>query len=216
MDLLAAGASAHAAAIHLELSSLADESASLGHPTILALARQAEAAARQIPHDPAAVVCCMRTVRALIHTLGALEAGRAATEPSEPPADASAQEDVRGRVLLVDDSKVSAYLLSTMLSEEGFAVEIAGNEPELERALAAFRPDLALSDVNMPGFDCAVVCRRVKEVAPRARVVLFSGLAERALASACERAHADGYVSRDRGPAAVVERVIAELSGTGR
>ena len=112
----------------------------------------------------------------------------------------------------MDDSRLSAELLASILTEEGFAVEIASDGPGLERALATFRFDLVLSDVHMPDLDCAFVCRRAREVAPRARVVLISGLAEDALARECRRVSADGYVPRERGLSAVVERVIAELA----
>ena len=223
-DLLVAGASAHSAAIRLELYSLAGEAAFLGCTEVFALARQGETAAGRIAEDPAAVIGCTRAVRALGRALDALEAGRPPGErPGLAASAASAalaavpvatppRRDVRGRILLVDDSRLSAELLASILTEEGFAVEIASDGPGLERALATFRFDLVLSDVHMPDLDCALVCRRSREVAPRARVVLISGLAEDALARECRRVSADGYVPRERGLSAVVERVIAELA----
>ncbi|HWO23701.1 MAG TPA: response regulator [Kofleriaceae bacterium] len=217
LELLGAGASTHAGAIRIELYSLAGEAAFLGCTDVLALARQGEAAARRIPEDRTAVLACTRAVRALGRALDALEAlplggprvqDAAAFSAARPPRAAA----FRGRILLVDDSKLSSDLLTSMLVEEGYAVETASTAPGLERVLAKFSPDLALSDVNMPELDCAVVCRRVREVAPRARVVLISGLAEEALARARVRVGADGHVTRERGLAAVVERVRAEFA----
>lgn len=216
-ELLAAGASTHAGAIRLELYSLAGEAAFLGCSEVLALARQGEAAAQRISEDPAAVVGCTRAIRALGRALDALEAGRSPAEGPRPAAASAAAAPrgpaVRGRVLLVDDSKLSADLLAAILTEAGFAVESASGATGLELALSTFQIDLAISDVNMPGLDCARVCRRVREVAPRARVVLISGLSEESLARECERARADGYVARERGLTAVLERVVAELAG---
>jgi CheY-like chemotaxis protein len=215
-ELLAAGAFAHAAEIRLELYSLAGEAAFLGCTEVYALARQGEAAARRIADDPAAAVGCTRAVRALGRALDALEAdaapGTRTATAAAAPAIAPPRRDARGRVLVVDDSKLSADLLAALLVDEGFAVETANDGPGLERALSTFHFDLALSDVNMPDLDCALVCRRVREVVPRARVVLVSGLGEDVLARECQRVSADGYVPRERGLSAVLERVITELA----
>jgi CheY-like chemotaxis protein len=218
LELLATGASTHAAAIHIELYSLAGESAFLGCSEIFSLARQGEAAARQISDDPAAIVACMRAVRSLSRALEALDVQRPGRKlhdvPLAGPSDLQ-RPGGRGRVLLVDDSKLSADLLTIMITEAGFAVETASNAAGLERALAGFRPQLVLSDVTMPGLDCAYVCRRAKEVLPAARVVLISGLEEIALLHECRRVNADGYVSRERGLAAALERVLSELPEQG-
>jgi CheY-like chemotaxis protein len=217
LALLAAGASTNAGAIRIELYSLAGEAAFLGCTDVLALARQGEAAARRIPEDRTAALACTRAVRSLGRALDALEALPAERPRGEAaaPRGAAAPRPAaafRGRILLVDDSKLSTDLLTSMLVEDGYAVESASTAPGLERALARFPLDLALSDVNMPDLDCAVVCRRVREVAPHARVVLISGLAEEALARERERVGADGHVTRERGLAAVVERVHTELA----
>jgi CheY-like chemotaxis protein len=228
-ELLAAGASANAAAIRGELYTLAGEAAFLGCTEVFMLARQGEGAALRITEDPAAAVACARAVRVLGRAIDAVEAQPPPLEEAQPPprpeeqpprleeapppAEAAAEAAARGHVLLVDDSRLNAELLAVVLAEEGFAVEIAGTEAELERILATCRVDLALSDVNMPGLDVAIVCRCVREVAPLARILLISGLAEEALARACVRVCADGYVTRERGLGDVIERVISELAG---
>jgi CheY-like chemotaxis protein len=209
LELLGARPSAHAAAIRLEFYSLAGESAFLGHFEVAALARKAEDAAGRIPEDPTAIVGCVRAVRALTRALTALEAPPA--EEERPAPSSVLGPRFRGRILVVDDSKLNADLLTALLSEEGFAVETAHSEPGFEHALATFRPDLVLSDVDMPELDCAIVCRRVREPPPT-RIVLISGLAEDVLARECRRLRADGYITRDRGLTAVLERVISELA----
>jgi len=215
-ELLAAGASAHAAEIRLELYTLAGEAAFLGCTEVYSLARQGETAARRIADDPTVVVGCTRAVRALGRALDTLEADGLAPGARAAPAAAAVsappRKDARGRILVVDDSKLSSDLLAALLVDEGFAVETANDGPGLERALSTFRLDLALSDVNMPDLDCALVCRRVREVAPRARVVLVSGLGEDVLARECQRVRADGYVPRERGLSAVLERVLTETA----
>jgi CheY-like chemotaxis protein len=220
-ELLAAGASANASAIRIELYSLAGEAAFLGCTEVLTLARQGEGAARRIAADPASAVACARAIRALGRAIDEVEARPPQLEPPQPeprpeepqrPAAGTEGASARGHILVVDDSRLNAELLAVVLAEEGFAVAIAGTAAELERSLATRRIDVALSDVNMPELDVAVVCRRVREAAPRARVLLISGLAEDVLARECSRVRADGYITRERGLGEVIERAIDEIA----
>jgi CheY-like chemotaxis protein len=208
MELLAESASTHAREIQGELQELVGEAALLELYEVLDLARRAADEARRIPDDPRAVVACTRAVRSLSRAVEGIARG------SEAPASAAAPRGpaVRGRVLVVDDSKLSADLLSAMLGDAGFAVESVRDEAGLEHALAAGRPDVVLCDVHMPRLDCAVVVRRVRETAPGARVLLISGLAEAVIERHCWRVSADGYIAREHGPAMILERVAAALT----
>lgn len=214
MELLAKSASTHAREIQGELQELVGEAALLELYEVLDLARRAADEARRIGADPRAAVACTRVVRSLSRAVDGIE--RRGEGPL--PAVEVRGTAVRGRVLVVDDSKLSAELLSAMLGEAGFAVESVRDEAGLADALAAGGPgiDVVLCDVHMPGLDCAVVVRRVREAAPGARVLLISGLAEAVIERHCWRVSADGYVAREHGPAMIVERVAAVLAKRGR
>jgi len=57
------------------------------------------------------------------------------------------------QVLIVDDSPTEAHVLKGMLEKNGFETEIAESGAEgIERA-KAFKPDLVLMDVVMPGLN---------------------------------------------------------------
>jgi twitching motility two-component system response regulator PilH len=57
------------------------------------------------------------------------------------------------QVLIVDDSPTEAHVLKGMLEKNGFEIEIAESGAEgIERA-KAFKPDLVLMDVVMPGLN---------------------------------------------------------------
>jgi twitching motility two-component system response regulator PilH len=57
------------------------------------------------------------------------------------------------QVLIVDDSPTEAHVLKGMLEKNGFEIEIAESGTEgIERA-KAFKPDLVLMDVVMPGLN---------------------------------------------------------------
>jgi two-component system chemotaxis response regulator CheY len=54
-------------------------------------------------------------------------------------------------ILVVDDSITMVMSLKTTLSLNGFQAETAGNGREaLEKLQAGFKPDLILTDINMP------------------------------------------------------------------
>lgn len=82
------------------------------------------------------------------------------------------------KILIVDDEFSARTGLAKLLGREGFDVSQAGDGPAALQACAAFRPDLILLDIVMPGMDGFEVCRRVKAV-PETRltpVVLITGL----------------------------------------
>lgn len=54
------------------------------------------------------------------------------------------------RVLVVEDDEDVAVYLSTWFSDQGFAVELAGNGAEALEKLRAGRPDLITLDIIMP------------------------------------------------------------------
>ena len=65
-------------------------------------------------------------------------------------------------LLIVDDNPSNLKLLRALLSAEGFQVRTASNADEAMQALAQGRPDLVLTDVQMPGMDGLEFTRRLK------------------------------------------------------
>jgi CheY-like chemotaxis protein len=62
------------------------------------------------------------------------------------------------RVLICDDNRDNAVTLGVLLRSEGYIVHLAKDGAEALRLAAAFRPDVALLDLVMPGrsgFDVA-------------------------------------------------------------
>ena len=82
------------------------------------------------------------------------------------------------RILIVDDESAARIALATLLRREGFEVRDASDGAAALAECAAFRPDLILLDIVMPGMDGFEVCRRIKAT-PETRltpVVLITGL----------------------------------------
>jgi putative two-component system response regulator len=87
---------------------------------------------------------------------------------------------VSEKILIVDDESAARAALEVLLRREGFEVRDASDGQAALAECAAFRPDLILLDIVMPGIDGFEVCRRIKAT-PETRltpVVLITGLSE--------------------------------------
>ena len=68
------------------------------------------------------------------------------------------------RVLVCDDNRDNLLTLGVLLRSEGYVVHLAKNATEAINHAEAFRPDVALLDLLMPGrsgFDLALFLRRL-------------------------------------------------------
>ncbi len=82
------------------------------------------------------------------------------------------------RILVVDDDDHLRELLSTVLSQDGRAVDTARDGIEAVALLSQNRYDLILSDLVMPGLDGPALYRALREVShPTAapRVIFMTG-----------------------------------------
>jgi CheY-like chemotaxis protein len=66
------------------------------------------------------------------------------------------------RVLLVDDNIDSVMMLSILLREKGYHVEVAYTGPDGLKIAEQCRPDVVLLDIGLPGMDGYEVARRLR------------------------------------------------------
>ena len=67
------------------------------------------------------------------------------------------------RILVVDDTPLNVKLLADLLTAKDFEVATAASGPEALERIEAWKPDLVLLDVVMPGMSGYEVCRRIRE-----------------------------------------------------
>ena len=95
------------------------------------------------------------------------------------------------RVLVVDDERVIADTLSTILNQNGFdASPVYSGISAVDRA-REIRPELVISDVIMQDMNGIETAIRIREMLPACKILLFSGQA--ATADLLERARAQGH-----------------------
>ena len=86
------------------------------------------------------------------------------------------------RVLLVDDLPFIRSLLTDILRDAGMAVvaEADNGQLALKRYLLS-QPDVVLLDIAMPVMDGISTLRRLRQLDPKARVIMCSALGEQAM-----------------------------------
>jgi two-component system response regulator ResD len=128
------------------------------------------------------------------------------TVPVSPPP--------RRRVLVVDDDPTVAEVVAGYLDRAGFAVERVADGPSAVTRAAAFRPDLVVLDLMLPGMDGLEVCRRIREDGPVPVVMLTARGDEDDRILGLE-VGADDYVTKPFSPRELVLRVESVLRRAG-
>ena len=104
----------------------------------------------------------------------------------------------RERVLVVDDAANLRELLTVLLeAEDDFVVvgTAADGRQAIEQA-ARLSPELVLLDLAMPVMDGLEALPHLRKVAPKARIVIFSGFEHAELARQALAAGADDFIEK--------------------
>lgn len=105
------------------------------------------------------------------------------------------------KVLLVDDSELALSTVTGVLEDAGYEVRSTQDVELLDSVLGDWRPDIILTDVNMPGISGVDLCRKLKSNYETAHVpvVLFSAEPNDVLAGMARACEADGFLSKING-----------------
>lgn len=97
---------------------------------------------------------------------------RAEDRETIPPSTAS-----RLLILVVDDNRDAAESLAWLLGRQGHEVRVAHDGPTGLELAQSYHPDMAFLDIEMPGMDGCELCRRIRQQAALANmlVVALSG-----------------------------------------
>jgi DNA-binding response OmpR family regulator len=79
------------------------------------------------------------------------------------------------RLMIVDDNMDLASALRDLLEAEGHDIHLAGNSLEGYDTYRLFRPDLVITDLNMPGPTGIDLIHRIRAFDPQVRVIYMSG-----------------------------------------
>jgi two-component system KDP operon response regulator KdpE len=118
------------------------------------------------------------------------------------------------KILVVDDSHDTTWLLRRTLTEENYEVEIANNGLDGLRLAYNLRPDLVLLDVMMPDMDGWTTLRRLREFSEVPVLMLTAVGGEENLVQGLDSG-ADDYVTKPFGMEELKARIRAVLRRRG-
>jgi len=114
------------------------------------------------------------------------------------------------KILVVDDEENIVDLLSSYLRSEGFQVEVATDGPTALAKARAFRPDVVVLDIMLPGLDGIEVLRQLRSESP-VYVVMLTAKTEEADKVVGLSVGADDYVTKPFSPRELSARIRAML-----
>lgn len=122
-------------------------------------------------------------------------------------------------MLIIEDDAILAHTLQTILSPEGFKVEVASSGPEGIEAVRKFLPEVILLDLMMPGMDGWQVCRAIREFTQTPILIMSAVINPDRVAKALD-AGADDYLVKPSPTGVLASRLMrlarfARASGTG-
>ena len=113
-------------------------------------------------------------------------------------------------VLIVDDEQLLVRTLSSVLSEYGYRITVAGSAEEAApRIFGQERFDLILLDNRLPGESGIDLMQRIREQAVRSKVILMTAYGTAEVRRQVERLEVDHYLTKPFDLGVVVEEVRA-------
>jgi CheY-like chemotaxis protein len=136
--------------------------------------------------------------------------------PVRPEADPEPEPVKDGspeRILIVDDDSLVRNFVQRVLEREMYQVLVAHDGQEALQLALKTRPDLIVSDVQMPGMDGLALCRKLQShrVTRHIPVLFLTGKTEVADETLGLEAGAEDYISKPIVPERLVARVQAAL-----
>jgi signal transduction histidine kinase/CheY-like chemotaxis protein len=112
----------------------------------------------------------------------------AAAEPAHvPPAPAAGGSEL---IVLVDDNDGVRGVLATALTRRGYTVQSAASAEQALQWLAnGMRPDVAVTDIRMPGMNGIAFAQSVQRYLPKLPIIFMSGDAAPTLSGGATLAH---------------------------
>jgi two-component system response regulator NreC len=119
-------------------------------------------------------------------------------------------------ILIADDHRVMRRALSTMLDEEPDLEVVAQADDGIEcvEKIKAFRPDLVILDLSMPGLTGLEVLERTAELNPSTRVLVLTMHDDDEYLKAVIAAGGAGYLHKSTSAEQLLDAIRAVLAGS--
>lgn len=138
------------------------------------------------------------------------------TQATAPMGARDARAVPRITVVLADDHPIVRRGVRILLEEAGFElVGEAADAVEARRQVAAYKPDVLLLDLSMPGESSLAAIPGLLEISPHTAILILTMHDEPALAREALRVGARGFVLKDLADSELVDAIVAVSGGDG-
>lgn len=120
---------------------------------------------------------------------------------------------IKDKVLIIEDEKSISYLISTVLTANGYDTIKAYNGEDACTMLDSYRPDLVLLDLGLPDMDGVEIIRRIRKSSTLPIVVVSARTRERDKIEALDLG-ADDYLTKPFGGGELLARIRTALRHT--
>jgi len=120
------------------------------------------------------------------------------------------QPEKAPEILLVDDNRQGLIARRSLLQELGCVVSTATNGDEALDLMSSRKFDVIVTDYKMPRMDGVELIKRIRAMAPAARVILLSGFVE-PLGLTEETTGADVVIAKSAGEVGQLTRAVKRL-----
>ena len=119
----------------------------------------------------------------------------------------------RGRLVIVDDHRLVAEGMGSILARHYDVVGVADSAESLRVLLRTHEADCLLLDLTMPGTNGLELIPEMRELYPAMRILVVTMHLDRCLAEASLEAGAHGFVPKDSSPDELVQAIRAVVAG---
>src|SRR5713101_5577250 len=123
-------------------------------------------------------------------------------------------QDIKTKVLIVDDDKRLRDLLNRYLKEQGFTVSAVADGAALDKALLRESFDLLVLDLMLPGEDGLSICRRLRADDNETPILMLTAKGDEVDRIVGLELGADDYLPKPFNPRELVARIRAILRRT--
>jgi len=122
----------------------------------------------------------------------------------------------KAKILVVDDEPSIVRAVKAYLEREGFTVYTAEDGPGALKAAQAFRPDIIVLDIMLPGMDGLEVMTELRRRGSDVYIILLTARIEETDRVVGLTLGADDYVTKPFSPRELVARIKAALRRLGK
>ena len=117
-------------------------------------------------------------------------------EPDSAAGSPDEEWRILPRILVVDDEPTVVDVFNEFLAAQGYEVTVVSNGEDAVRMIPSLRPDIILTDINLPGLSGLEVMRHARAHDPEVAVIVVTGYASAATAIDALRQGAYDYVTK--------------------